>query len=86
MFCKGKALLTWAFLAFFWQLEAAPADMQFMGCRLRGRFWVWHACPMGVSTSPFVAQLVAWVVAKSLRARGIGVLSYCDDWLVTCAE
>ena len=86
MFRKGQALLSWDFSSFFWQLHAAAEDREMMGCRLGGRFWVWHACPMGVSTSPHVAQTVAWVVAKALRARGIRVLSYCDDWLVTCAD
>ena len=68
MFRKEQALLMWDFWAFFWQLEAMPADRPYMGCRLGGRFWVWHACPMGVSTSPYVAQSVTWVVAKVLRA------------------
>ena len=86
MFRKGQALLSWDFSAFFWQLHAAAEDREMMGCRLGRRFWVWHACPMGVSTSPHVAQTVAWVAAKALRARGIRVLSYCDDWLVTCAD
>jgi hypothetical protein len=39
---------------------------------------------MGVSTSPYVAQQVAWLVARKLRRRGLRVLSYCDDWLVAC--
>ena len=38
MFHKGQALFMWDFSAFFWQLEAAPVDRPFMGCRLGGRF------------------------------------------------
>ena len=56
-----------------------------MGCEverdgpLGGRYFVANAAPMGMSTSPWVAQSFAWVLSKRWRRLGLKHLWYTDD-------
>ena len=49
-----------------------------------GRYFVWVATTMGVATSPWVTQSMAWRLASKWRALGIRCLCYSDDLCVWC--
>ena len=82
--------LQWDCSAFFYHWATARKDREYMGCTLGqtgplgGRFFVWNACPMGASTSPWVAAAMAFCLSKRWRTLGLRFLWYVDDIILFC--
>ena len=87
---EGDVCLQWDLSSYFYTFATARKHRGLMGCTLGpegplgGRYFVWNAAPMGVSSSPWVAQSLGWVLAKSWRKLGMRLLWYCDDVVVWC--
>ena len=84
--------LQFDYSVYFYHFRMAEQHREYIGCTLGpdgplgGRYFVWNAAPMGVATSPWMAQSMAWVLAKKYRRMGIRLISYCDDTKDFCKQ
>lgn len=59
-----------------------PASRRWLGLRFNGLLLQQNTLPFGLSSSPFVYNLLASTVVKHLRSRGVVLVHYLDDWLI----
>lgn len=55
---------------------------KFLRIRWENKLYEFQAMPLGLATSPFFFNQLMQVVAKELRARGIRLIFYVDDWII----
>jgi ribonuclease HI len=56
-------------------------DQQYLGFEWEGEYYVFTALPFGLASAPWCFTKVMLVVVRSLRAKGVRVIAYLDDFL-----
>ncbi len=65
----------------YWQVDMDPAAYEYLGFEWQGNFYVFKVLPFGLSTAPWAFTKVMKEVVCFLRARGISLIAYLDDFL-----
>src|SRR5690606_15941021 len=65
---------------------AREEDRTYMGFAFQGRFYQWNALPFGLAISPWAFTKLVKVAVDMLRARGIRINAYVDDFLILGAN
>jgi len=63
-------------------IPVAPAFQRFLRIAVQGQVWQFRAMPFGLNIAPRTFTNLLSPVASFLRARGIRIHRYLDDWLI----
>lgn len=78
---QGDAMFSVDLADAYHQVEMSPQSWKFLGFSWKGLFYVYKVLPFGLATAPWCFHKVARVVVGVLRALGIRLISYMDDFL-----
>ena len=70
----------------YYHLSIHPSHRKFFTTVINGRLYQFVGIPFGVQSAPFVFTKVMRVFVRALRARGLRVLPYLDDFLVVASS
>lgn len=59
-----------------------PSDQQYLGFRWRGQWYTYTVLPFGLSCAPWAFTKFLRPLVEYLRARGLRVMSYIDDFIL----
>ena len=67
----------------FLHIPVHPSHCQYLGFEWQGDYFQFNALPFGLRASPYVFGKVVREVTTMLRAAGVPVMAYVDDFLIT---
>ena len=70
----------------FFHIPVAPRHRKYLRFSVAGRSFQFKALPFGLGTSPYVFTRVMAVVGGFVRAQGLFLFLYLDDWLLLSAS
>jgi hypothetical protein len=66
----------------FFHVPVHERDQQYLGIEWNGQYYVFQALPFGLNVSPYYFQKVVRCVIQALRAKGLRIMVYVDDFLL----
>ena len=66
----------------YWHVPMAKGVKPYLGFVVGRRSYRFRAMPFGLNIAPWMFTKLTRVILKKLRAKGILVVAYLDDWLV----
>ncbi len=66
----------------YYHIPIAPASRDYLGFEIDGEFFVWNVLPFGLAISPYVFVKTIRPTLQLLRAKGIKINAYMDDFLL----
>lgn len=77
----GDLMFALDLLSGYYQCHMHPAAWDYLGLEWEGSFYIFCVLPFGLASAPWVFTKFMREVASGLRAKGIRLLVYLDDWL-----
>jgi len=65
----------------YWQLDMHPDSWTYLGFRWEGQWYVFRVLPFGLASAPWCFTKTMREVVGHLRAKGIRLIAYIDDFL-----
>ena len=66
----------------YWHVPINPYFQQFLGFRLGSTKYQFQVMPFGLNIAPRIFTKLTRPILEELRAKGVCVVVYLDDWLV----
>lgn len=70
----------------FFHILVHPRERKWLRFVWNGKVFQFRALPFGMALSPYVFTMVVRALAQHLRAQGIRLRCYLDDWLILAAS
>jgi hypothetical protein len=78
---RGARLMAVDLVNGYWQVRMHPEAYEYLGFEWEGQFYVFAVLPFGLSTAPWCFTVLMRYFSAHLRAQGVALINYLDDFL-----